>query len=273
MSKFLSVNVQDFLKGLFIAVGGTILASLSVILNAQRLPNKAELIMICITALGVGVTYLLKNYFTNSVGQPLKTEEQGKLDNVKKIMTPLLILGFIFLSSIFSSVKADEFRLFNDLLRPSLPPAQKLSTIKFKQGMKLAKQDIENIDADSVVVKVNQAYWAFKTDITQSVFTFSKTDGEKLIQPGFLTFTGFGLSYVRQVYFEDKNVVLMSVALDLIVFPGVADQMLNVDIGACLLVNPFDGIGFGVAFNGGKKIPHQSRWMAVLSFTKSLFIN
>ena len=68
MSKFFTLNPVDFVKGLIVAFGTAILTSLMPILNTGTLPTLADLKVIAISGLAAGVTYLLKNLFTNSSG-------------------------------------------------------------------------------------------------------------------------------------------------------------------------------------------------------------
>jgi hypothetical protein len=77
MSKFLSVNMMDFVKGLAITVSGAVLSSVVVILNAGRLPNITELKGIGLVAVSVGVSYILKNLFTNSNNEFAKKESNA----------------------------------------------------------------------------------------------------------------------------------------------------------------------------------------------------
>jgi hypothetical protein len=74
MSSFLSLNTKDFLKGLGITIGGSIIASAIAILNTGRLPNLIELKAIAISSISVGVAYILKNLFTNSSNEFAKKE-------------------------------------------------------------------------------------------------------------------------------------------------------------------------------------------------------
>lgn len=73
-SKFLGLNWKDFAKGLFVALIGAFLGAITEILNAGKMPDIDTLKTAGITALAVGVSYLLKNLLTNSNDQILKKE-------------------------------------------------------------------------------------------------------------------------------------------------------------------------------------------------------
>jgi hypothetical protein len=68
MSKYLNLNLADFVKGLIVAAGTAILTALLPVLNTGNLPTLADLKVIAISGVAAGVTYLLKNLFTNSSG-------------------------------------------------------------------------------------------------------------------------------------------------------------------------------------------------------------
>ena len=74
MSKFLDLNGKDLLKGMLVALLAIITSSLSVILDAGALPTGAEWVSIAKVAGTAAVSYLLKNIFTNSSGEPFNTE-------------------------------------------------------------------------------------------------------------------------------------------------------------------------------------------------------
>lgn len=78
MSGFGKLNWLDIGKGFLIAVGTVILMGVGNILQTGRFPNGAELLTIAGAGLSAGITYLLKNVFTNSENK-LVTKEPDKL--------------------------------------------------------------------------------------------------------------------------------------------------------------------------------------------------
>ena len=74
MSLFKSLNLKDWLKGLYMAVVGAITTALIPLLQTGHLPTLADLKSIGIVALGVGLGYIAKNLLTNSKGQVLTPE-------------------------------------------------------------------------------------------------------------------------------------------------------------------------------------------------------
>lgn len=73
-SKFLRLGKSDFVKGLYLTVTTQVLTTLLVSLNAGKIPTALELKAGAISGVAAGVGYLIKNAFTNSNGQVLKTE-------------------------------------------------------------------------------------------------------------------------------------------------------------------------------------------------------
>ena len=74
MSNFGKLDMQDFWKGALVAVFASVLASLGTILEGGALPTVAEWWTIAKVAGSALLGYLTKNLFTNSAGQPLKSE-------------------------------------------------------------------------------------------------------------------------------------------------------------------------------------------------------
>ena len=75
-STFLNLNGNDYIKGLIMAVGTGFLASFGQFLEQWSQPNstlnlvmaKISFILALKVAVGAGVTYLIKNFVTNSSG-------------------------------------------------------------------------------------------------------------------------------------------------------------------------------------------------------------
>jgi Flp pilus assembly pilin Flp len=66
MSVFGTINWLDFGKGVLIAFGTVVLLGLYQILNEGRLPTTAELGTLALAGLAAALSYVLKNFFTNS---------------------------------------------------------------------------------------------------------------------------------------------------------------------------------------------------------------
>jgi len=74
-SKFLTLNVRDFFKGLIVAILTAVLIFLqTVIVDAALLDWKAVFIKCGWTAIAATIAYLLKNLATNSKGEILTPE-------------------------------------------------------------------------------------------------------------------------------------------------------------------------------------------------------
>ena len=76
MSEFLKLNGKDLFKGMIVAALAVLTSSIGLILEAGALPTSAEWLQIAKVVGTAAVSYLLKNLFTNSNGQILKTESK-----------------------------------------------------------------------------------------------------------------------------------------------------------------------------------------------------
>jgi hypothetical protein len=68
MSKFLTLDRVDIIKGAIVAAGTAVGASLIGILNAGAFPSQSDLRSAGIAAASALIAYLLKNLVTNSNG-------------------------------------------------------------------------------------------------------------------------------------------------------------------------------------------------------------
>lgn len=75
-SKFLRLNWQDIGKGVLMAFLGALITGLYQLLNTGALFNLDSLKSVLMVALAAGISYIIKNYFTNSEGQPFKLEKK-----------------------------------------------------------------------------------------------------------------------------------------------------------------------------------------------------
>ena len=72
--KFLSLSLQDLLRGAAIAVGTSVLVTIEPILNMGTIPDIPTLKKTAIVGISAGIVYLFKNLFTNSKDQFGKPE-------------------------------------------------------------------------------------------------------------------------------------------------------------------------------------------------------
>ena len=74
-SNFFSLNWMDLLKGLLVAVIGAILTGIYEAITAGSLTwTWAFFQPIVLTGVAAGIAYLIKNFLSNSSGEPLRTE-------------------------------------------------------------------------------------------------------------------------------------------------------------------------------------------------------
>lgn len=75
-SPFLKLNVQDFIKGLLLTLITALVTGLYELIQSgwQFVFDWATFKPIVLTAAAAGLSYLIKNFLTNSVGEPLASE-------------------------------------------------------------------------------------------------------------------------------------------------------------------------------------------------------
>jgi hypothetical protein len=74
-SDFLKINLRDLSRGIVMAILGSVVSALLVIINNGKLPTLDEWKNVGMLGLMAGISYLLKNLLTNSNDQFLKKEE------------------------------------------------------------------------------------------------------------------------------------------------------------------------------------------------------
>ena len=82
MSKFLSLQTYDYVKGVALTAIQTALVKASLLLDGGTLPSHVQLKVLAYGALATFVGYLVKNYLTNSQGK-LFVAEPKPVDEVK----------------------------------------------------------------------------------------------------------------------------------------------------------------------------------------------
>jgi len=73
-TKFLQINWQDLLRGLVVAVIGAVLTALLPVIQAGALPTKAQVVAALTVGLTAGLSYVIKNFLTNSKDQMFVVE-------------------------------------------------------------------------------------------------------------------------------------------------------------------------------------------------------
>jgi hypothetical protein len=88
-STFLGLNSQDLLKGFIVAVITSVLGTVYqwVSDTPPHFPTVEELKNVGLVALAAGISYLIKNLFSNSAGEPLKTEASPAAKKARSLKT------------------------------------------------------------------------------------------------------------------------------------------------------------------------------------------
>jgi lysozyme family protein len=75
-SKFLSLNWNDFLKGLLMAFLGALVTGIYQLFQTGSALNWATLKPVLLVAIANGLSYLIKNLFTNNQGEFAKLDKK-----------------------------------------------------------------------------------------------------------------------------------------------------------------------------------------------------
>lgn len=78
-AKLYKLSIADYAKGFMLAVISSLLTGCQMYLSSGKMPTNSEWRVLAMVAIGAGVAYLLKNFFTNSDDQLLKKEDDSKL--------------------------------------------------------------------------------------------------------------------------------------------------------------------------------------------------
>ena len=77
------LQLSDWLKGLLIAVGTTIIPALVSLMSNGTFPNKSQLIAIFIGGISAGLTYVAKNFLTDTNAVAVKTINDAEKEQFK----------------------------------------------------------------------------------------------------------------------------------------------------------------------------------------------
>jgi hypothetical protein len=75
-SKLFKLGFNDMIKGLIVTIIMVSGSSLTAILSTGAVPSVATLKIIGLSSIGAGLSYLIKNIFTNSNGEIAAPEEK-----------------------------------------------------------------------------------------------------------------------------------------------------------------------------------------------------
>ena len=81
-ANYLNLNIQDFIKGLIVAILTAVFATITTLLQTGELFKKESLPVIGVAALTAFIGYITKNLFTNSQNQFAVTEGNATKETV-----------------------------------------------------------------------------------------------------------------------------------------------------------------------------------------------
>ena len=80
-SQFMKLNLRDVLKSLEVVLIGTVLPAVTLVVSNQRLPNMDDLKSVAWVAAAAWISYITKNWLTNSNDEFLQPEKSEGGEN------------------------------------------------------------------------------------------------------------------------------------------------------------------------------------------------
>lgn len=187
-SRFFNVDLADLGKGLLIAFLTALLGGILELLQAGEIPTTWAVFQpILELSLAAGVSYLLKNLFTNSEGQLLKGEESAARLRAKRAGTPLkMIILLAMLLPVGLVVNGQGF-------------------IKDVTPDRIAKKQAVRERSTDTLVHNGQHAWFLRGGLTATYkkVYYSKSEG-KLIADDYNR-PGVGLEFAKYEVFEGTS--------------------------------------------------------------------
>lgn len=240
-SGFLKLNASDLLKGLLVAVITALLTGLYALVQAGAEFNWITLNPVVLASVGAGLSYLIKNLFTNSDDQVL-TAEKGLNNRSVNGMSRILILA-VLLSGIGLSASGQV---------PAHPAPRGEQIKKVSPWSGFFKPVDKNLLSISTRKGVeSQTVWLFRPTVEVSAMQFlpSKTPGVVFEVATFQS-AGMGLSY--QHYVNVNDVPYNNYGLNLLLlFDQIPRETTSVNLSLAGTVNALQFLNFGVGYNFG----------------------
>lgn len=176
-SNFLSLNMSDAIKGLFLAAITALISGVYQLISTGTLFTWENIKPMLLTVLATVLSYIIKNFLTNSQGEPLRTEKselvlhmKARQPIVKIIMIGIILSGLSLTASaqltfkgFFKPVKQGEF--YSKLKGTAnaalgvetlwlVRPAVNIGSMKYAKNSETKKLEVSNYVASGFGVGV-----------------------------------------------------------------------------------------------------------------------
>jgi hypothetical protein len=227
-SKFLSLSTQDFLKGLFVAFITALLTGIYQVFQTASTFDWPTLKPVLFTAIAAGLSYVIKNYLTNSEGQLLKTEKYALKHPVKSNGSLKTILLIFMLSCFGIAANAQGF------FKPVTPAI-------FKSTEK------------SLFASENQSAWLLRPSVQITAVQLTWNKETKSFDSSPLSSAGAGVSY--QHYINVNGNPFNNWGVNLLALLGTdLSKITPASLGFAATVN-VSIVNAGIGYNLGNKLP------------------
>ena len=129
-AQLFSWKAKDFLKGFIMAILTVIVTGVAITLNKGALPSLEDLKALALTGLAAGVSYLVKNFFTNSKDEFMIKENGDKISpNGLGIVILFMVASSVGYAQQVGISEIDSTQLHNTIVNTAngiiktIPPA------------------------------------------------------------------------------------------------------------------------------------------------------
>jgi hypothetical protein len=240
-SKFLKLDARDFLKGLLVAVLTALLAGLYQVLQTGGDLTWLTLKPVVMAAAAAGISYLLKNLFSNSEDQFATNEKGFRVGSGVRMLILIAILA-----GVGSEADAQYFAPRGEEVKKVNPwngffrPVDKTMFI-----MRAASEEDLN----------KQSVWLFRptVEITAMQLIPSATEGKMFDVSSFQS-VGMGLSY--QHFISIDGVPYNNYGFNfLLLFDAIPRETVALNISPTVTVSALKIMNFGVGYHFGLNKP------------------
>jgi hypothetical protein len=240
-SKYLKLNSSDFLKGLLVALITALLTGLYQVIQTGGDLTWIALKPVILATVGAGISYLLKNLFTNSEG------ETGRDESGKPIGAPAKI---IFLAILFSGIE-----LSGSAQHPT-PRQQVPDKVKNDPWSGFFAPVDKNLFAvRSLRESPSPSVWLFRPTVGISAMQLTPSSVEgKVFDVSSFQSVGAGMSYQHFVDYNGNPYNNYGFNF-LFLFDAIPRETTTLNVSVAGTMSALEFINFGVGYNLGLKKP------------------
>lgn len=228
-SKFGTLSTQDFFKGLFIAFVTALLTGIYQVFQTTSAFDWPTLKPVLFTAIAAGLSYIIKNYLTNSQDQLMRTERYGAIHpkNSKTTYRTILLIGLLSSIGLATNAQVNIFK----------PVPKNLFTV--------------NKSALNTTQNTSVWLWRLSANVTAVELVYNKTT--KQFDSQALSSAGPAIGYRHYSALPDGS-PYNDFGVNLAILLGTdIEHITPANIKPALLINAFQFVNVGIDYGIGSK--------------------